>query len=232
MLVSRILQPSWKLLVDIHWRQRLTNVLQNIILNAFCLICSLIGTWLADKLGRKSIGLISTALLTVFIFLVGALTKLYGDSENTSGIYATVAMIFLFQGSYSVGLTPLTLLYPPEVMNYTIRSLGIGIYNAIGNALGLMVVWAFPFALDAIGWKTYMINGAWDALQFLFVLFYWVETKGKTLEEIDELLDDEYVNDLPTLEQVAHGAKVLDGIEVPIERQSITTKTKADGIDV
>lgn len=32
-----------------------------------------------------------------------------------------------------------------------------------------------------------MINGAWDVLEVLFVLYFWVETKGKTLEEIDEV---------------------------------------------
>ena len=46
---------------------------------------------------------------------------------------------------------------------------------------------AFPYALDAIGWKTYMINGAWDVVQVVFVIIYWVETKGKSLEEIDEI---------------------------------------------
>ena len=88
------------------------------------------------------------------------MNKVYGTSENNSGIYGTVAMLFLFQGSYSIGWTPLACLYPPEVMNYSMRSLGMGIYTAIGNAVGLFTVWAFPYALEAIGWKTYMINGA------------------------------------------------------------------------
>ena len=80
----------------------------NVILNAFCLVCAIAGTASADSLGRKSLAVISTAGLTLFVFLVGALTKIYGDSTNTSGIYGTVAAIFLFQGSYSFGYTPLT----------------------------------------------------------------------------------------------------------------------------
>lgn len=48
---------------------------------------------------------------------------------------------------------------------------------------------AFPIALEAIGWKTYMINGAWDVLQVVFIMIFWIETKGKTLEEIDEDFD-------------------------------------------
>jgi hypothetical protein len=68
-----------------------------------------------------------------------------------------------------------------------------------------MAVFAFPFALEDIGWKTYMINAAWDALEVPFVLYYWVETAGKTLEEIDELLDGVKHSDAPDLEKVIRG---------------------------
>jgi len=111
----------------------------------------------------------------------------YGTSTNTSGIYGTVAAIFLFQGSYSFGWTPLTVLYPPEVLNFPIRANGMAIYTFFANAVGLMVTFAFPYALAAIKWKTYMINGAWDIFELAFVFYFWVETKGKTLEEIDEV---------------------------------------------
>ncbi|KAJ7579697.1 MFS sugar transporter-like protein [Mycena floridula] len=174
----------------------------NIILNAFCLVCSLAGTWSADVLGRKPTGLISTSLLTIFLFMVGALTKVYGTSNNKSGIYATVASIFLFQGSYSYGWTPLLYLYPPEVLNYAIRANGMGVFTFALNGVALMAVFAFPFALAAIEWKTYMINGAWDALVPFFIWYYWVETKGRSLEEIDEQLDGVKHSDVPNLEAV------------------------------
>lgn len=34
-----------------------------------------------------------------------------------------------------------------------------------------------------------MINGAWDAVICGLIAYYWVETKGKTLEEIDEVME-------------------------------------------
>lgn len=175
----------------------------NIILNSFCLVVALIGTLFADKLGRRWLAAISTGAMIIFIFMVGGLTKAYGTSTNNSGIYGTVAAIFLFQGSYSFGWTPLTVLYPPEVLNYSLRSVGMGLYTFVVNGVGLMVTFAFPFALEKIGWKTYMINGAWDVLELAVVLLFWVETRGKTLEEIDELLDGTTHTDVPTLEVVA-----------------------------
>ena len=69
----------------------------------------------------------------------------------------------------------------------------------------LMVTMAFPYALDSIGWKTYMINGAWDVLQVVFLAIYWVETKGKTLEEIDEIFDG------PSAANAIHVKDVIEG---------------------
>ncbi|EXJ93914.1 hypothetical protein A1O1_02307 [Capronia coronata CBS 617.96] len=174
----------------------------NVILNAWCLVVALIGTWLMERVGRKTLAAISTGLLTIFIFLIGGLTKAYGDSTNQSGIYGTVAAIFLFQGAYSIGWTPMTVLYPPEVLNYSIRSMGMGIYCFLTNGVGLMVTFAFPYALDAISWKTYMINGAWDVIELVVVLVTWVETKGRTLEEIDEDLDGQRHTHAPRLQTI------------------------------
>lgn len=53
----------------------------------------------------------------------------------------------------------------------------------------LFSIFVWPFALQAIGWKTYIINGAWDIVQFLVVAYFWIETKDLTLEQIDAKID-------------------------------------------
>lgn len=80
---------------------------------------------------------------------------------------------------------------------------------------GLFVTMVFPFALDAIGWKTYIINASFDILMILFVIFYWVETKGLTLEEVDERFDGVKHSSVPDLEELKRGKVdlVIDGLE-------------------
>jgi Sugar (and other) transporter len=46
-----------------------------------------------------------------------------------------------------------------------------------------------PTALKHISWKFYMINGGWDILMLVIIVMFWVETKGKTLEEVDYVID-------------------------------------------
>jgi hypothetical protein len=69
----------------------------------------------------------------MFIFILGALSKIYGNTTYHPGNYAAVAAIFLFQGSYSIGWTPLLYLYPPEVLHYPIRASGMGIFQLFLN---------------------------------------------------------------------------------------------------
>lgn len=123
-------------------------------------------------------------------------------SADQAGIIATVAAIFLFQGAYSFGWTPLLYLYPPEVLNYPIRAKGMGIFTFVLNGASLLCVFSFPFALESIGYKTYLANGMWDVLEVAFILFYWVETSGKTLEEIDAVLDVSKHSEAPNLEDI------------------------------
>lgn len=86
----------------------------------------------------------------------------------------------------------------------------------------LLATFAFPIGLEKIGWKIYMINGVWDIIELLFVVFFWVETKGKSLEEIDELFDGvnpRDARDLAFLEKNA--GEPIDGEEV-VETQVVT----------
>lgn len=155
----------------------------NIILNSFCLIVSIVGTFLADGLGRKLLAQISTVGCMVFLFLIGALTRYHGNSTNTSAIYANVAMMFLAQGSCSFGWTPLAIMCPPQVLSYSTRSIGMAWFVTWQSAILLIPIFAFPIAIEKIGWIIYMLNGGCNFLVILVIAFFWVETKGLSLEE-------------------------------------------------
>jgi len=86
----------------------------------------------------------------------------------------------------------------------------MGVFQFFLNGIALMAVFSFPFALANIGWKTYMINGSWDALMIIFIAWYWVETKGKTLEEIDEAMTGSKRSDVPNLETIIQSKDLAD----------------------
>jgi hypothetical protein len=66
----------------------------------------------------------------VCLFIIGGLSKMYADNPvgaSQALIYGDVAVMFIFQGIYSIAWTPLLYLYPPEVMNYPIRANGLAL---------------------------------------------------------------------------------------------------------
>jgi MFS family permease len=182
----------------------------------------LVGAWFADSLGRKTLCAISLAGQIVSFYLLAGLTALYGESTEKSGIYGTISMIFLYNAAYAYGITPLTVLYPPEVLSYALRSSGMGLYTLTTKLSGLLVTMAFPYALDAIGWKTYIINASADIVMLVGVLWYWVETRGLTLEEVDKLFDGVKHSDVPDLKAVTDG-EVEIGSEVLKNQVSIVS---------
>lgn len=184
---------------------------QNIILNVFALGCALVGTYYCDKVGRRPNALIATVTLTICLYLVGVLTQFYGESTNTSAIYATVAMIFLFQGTYSFGWTPLCYTYPPEVVNYKLRPLGMAVNTFTFFGVGLVLVLCYRFAMEAMGWTAHIMNASWNLPLIAFIYFFWVETKGKTLEEIDALFEEGKHTDVPDLQLIEAGKVEIEG---------------------
>ncbi|EXL74407.1 hypothetical protein FOPG_10439 [Fusarium oxysporum f. sp. conglutinans race 2 54008] len=168
---------------------RTTQLQINIVLQSWCLACAMLGTFLMDRAGRKTLCLSACVGMTILMFVIGALTKTFSTSQDLAGIYGTVACIFLFMGAYSVGITPITQLYPPEVLSYSIRTNGMAIWAGTIAIFAIGTTLVFPIALEAISWRLYFIIGAWDVLETIFVAVFWVETKGLSLEEIDELFE-------------------------------------------
>lgn len=108
-----------------------------------------------DIIGRRPQLLTSVAGMVVTLCLIGGLIKgqrkkycpsatghmltafaVYGSSANESGIYGTIAVIFLFQAFYAFAITPLTSLYPTEVAPYKLRATAIAIFRAFDAGFG------------------------------------------------------------------------------------------------
>ncbi|KAH8734635.1 general substrate transporter [Ilyonectria robusta] len=160
---------------------------------------AILGACLVDRIGRRPLLLFSfTGCTVVWLGMTIAsseFAKSYaGIDENDKAIYtnhaaskASLAMIFIFGAIYSVGITPLQALYPVEVLSFEMRAKGMAFSNLAVNAAGLLNQFAWPVSMEKIGWKTYIVFTIWDAIQVLVVYVLIPETKGRTLEELDEI---------------------------------------------
>ncbi|EFW13201.1 conserved hypothetical protein [Coccidioides posadasii str. Silveira] len=132
---------------------------------------SILGASLVDKFGRRPLLLFSN----IGCSLAWLLDKL------RSG------MLFIFNAVYAVGFTPLQALYPVEVLSFEMRAKGMAFSSLATGAAGLLNKFAWPVSIERIAWRTYIIFAVWDAIQAIVIYSTIVETKNRTLEELDEI---------------------------------------------
>ncbi|KAI0476606.1 general substrate transporter [Xylariaceae sp. FL0804] len=166
-----------------------TQLQINVGLNCWCFAVAIAGSFMLDVVGRRAQTLVCVVGMIVTLFLIGGLIKVYGESSNQSGIYGTIAVIFLFQGFYSFAITPMTSLYPTEISQYKLRTAGIAVFRFFDSGFGLLCSFAMSYAMANLSWRFYFINGAWDVVFLAVIYLFFPETKGLKLEEVARFFD-------------------------------------------
>lgn len=137
-----------------------------------------------DRLGRRKLmygGLIGQAL---FLAVVGACQYLVGVGYTKA---APAVVVFIMAYNFTFGATWLSLawLYPSEIFSTALRAKGNSMSTA-ANWLGNFIVAEIaPVMFDSIGYWTFLIFSFLNLVYLIPVFFYFPETKGKSLEDIE-----------------------------------------------
>ncbi|KAG4033090.1 hypothetical protein MFRU_005g01070 [Monilinia fructicola] len=163
------------------------QLLINAINPIFSMIGAIYGATLLDKLGRRVMmmaglggGLLAYIMLTAFT----------AASENNPKLaYGVIVSIYLFGLIYSWGFTPLQTLYAVECLENRTRAKGSGLNYLFLNIAMVVNTYGISVGIAAIGWKLYLVYIAWICIELLLIYFFFVETAGKTLEEMKSIFD-------------------------------------------
>jgi hypothetical protein len=69
------------------------------------------------------------------------------------------------------------------------RSKGLLVWNTVTQIQTIYVTFVDSIALNAIGWKYYIVYMPLVIIQWILVKFFMVETRGYTLEEVAYAFD-------------------------------------------
>ncbi|KAL1598473.1 hypothetical protein SLS59_006757 [Nothophoma quercina] len=161
------------------------------ISGALSIVWCSIGLAILDKLGRIKPLLISAAGLAAAL-LVNAVQGQYFNPNNGAQLRSMVAMNFAFSFFY----TPLGIIswvYPAEIFPVEVRALGNAITTFVNWTVNLIFAQFSPQALSTIEFKYFYVFFVFNIIAFLCYWFFFPETKGKTLEQMDELFGDQLV---------------------------------------
>ncbi|EAT88754.1 hypothetical protein HBI56_040770 [Parastagonospora nodorum] len=163
------------------------QLLINAINPIFSMIAAVYGATLLDKLGRRKMlmgGLLGG--LIAYIFLT-AFTATATPSNNLS--YGVIVSIYLFGIFFAWGWTPLQTLYSVECLENRTRAKGSGLNFLFLNVAMVVNTYGISVGMEAIGWKLYIVYIGWICVELVTIYFFFVETAGKTLEDLKEIFE-------------------------------------------
>ncbi|GLA84296.1 hypothetical protein AtubIFM56815_008507 [Aspergillus tubingensis] len=155
----------------------------------FSFACALAFAFLPGRVGRRPLLLWSMGLIWLVFALITICTGVFVETGSQSASYATVAFIYIYNGVHNLGWTGAMMLYVVEILPYSIRAKGIALFWLVTGATGAFNTYVNPLGIDAFAWKYYFFYVGWIIVEFVVVYFFFIETKGPSLEQIALLFD-------------------------------------------
>jgi sugar porter (SP) family MFS transporter len=156
------------------------SALMSGFLQTWFFLASFIPWLLIDRVGRRSLLISMISLMAcVFIVQTGLIKQVQEKTSiaHTAGIGAT-AMLFVYEGAFTVGFQATVWVYPTEILPLRLRQKGSSISTASNWIMNFLIVKITPLAIANIGYKTYIIFAVLNSLWVPIIYFFFPETKG------------------------------------------------------
>ncbi|RDL35290.1 MFS general substrate transporter [Venustampulla echinocandica] len=147
----------------------------------------------ADSLGRRRSLLWTSIAQGCAMFVIGFYTRfkppIKGEPIPPVGYFA-LTCIFLFAGFFQFGWGPCCWIIVSEIPTARLRAMNVAIAAATQWLFNFVVAQAVPHMLVNVGkggYGTYFIFGSFCFAMFFFVWFLIPETKGLSLERMDDI---------------------------------------------
>ena len=157
------------------------SLLQTVIMGLVNVIFTVIAVLTVDKWGRKPLLIVGSAGMAIGMFAISALSF-----YNVIGI-GTLIFIIIYTASFMMSWGPICWVLIAEIFPNKIRGKAVAIAVAAQWAANYFISSTYPFMMEFSGGLTYGFYGLMSVLSLIFVWKMVPETKGKTLEEMDEL---------------------------------------------
>jgi SP family arabinose:H+ symporter-like MFS transporter len=161
-----------------------SDILFNIVITGLTnLIFTFFGMYFVDRLGRRTLMLFGSVGLAIIYFLLG-ICYYFG----VTGI-AVLSLVIIAIACYAMTLAPITWVVLSEIFPIRIRALAMAISTFALWVACFVLTDSFPLLNSTLGAHgTFWLYGIICGLGYYFIKKNLPETKGKSLEEIENEL--------------------------------------------
>jgi SP family arabinose:H+ symporter-like MFS transporter len=161
---------------------KMSGDLQAVAVGGMNLAATLLGMSVIDKLGRKTLLLIGSVGTAACLF--GVSWVFFTNSHQSYLLVFLVAYIAFFAISQGAVIW----VYISEVFPSRVRAKGQSVGSSSHWIMNAIIAYTFPQLAKSSGAYPFVFFGAMMVLQFFVVFFFYPETKGHTLEEMQHRL--------------------------------------------
>lgn len=161
------------------------SILATVGIGVINVVMTVVAIMLVDRVGRRRLLLVGVGGMVATLAVLGTVFYLPG-LEGGLGIIATISLM-LFVSFFAIGLGPVFWLLISEIYPLSVRGSAMGVVTVANWGANLLVSLTFPVLTDGVGTSaTFWLFGLCSLLGLVFVYRYVPETKGRTLEAIED----------------------------------------------
>ncbi|WP_026366351.1 D-xylose transporter XylE [Salinicoccus albus] len=157
------------------------SMLQTVIMGVVNVAFTIIAIRTVDRWGRKPLLLIGSIGMAFGMFGVALLA-----ANNVFGI-GTLIFIIIYTASFMMSWGPICWVLLSEIFPNKVRGQAMAIAVAAQWAANFLISSTYPAMIDISGGMTYGFYGLMSVLSAVFVWKMVPETKGKSLEELENV---------------------------------------------
>jgi MFS transporter, SP family, arabinose:H+ symporter len=167
-----------------------------VIVGVVNLLFTLAAFWLVDRLGRKILLLLGSLGMGASLFLLGASfivqplgeTRLFSLNLGFMNFDVTCMLFFVltYVASFAIAMGPVVWVVIAEIFPTRIRGRAMSIATVCLWISCYAVSQSFPILLKMLSGLVFFVYGFTCVIALIFFALFVPETKGKTLEEIEE----------------------------------------------
>jgi sugar porter (SP) family MFS transporter len=153
----------------------------NVIIGLVNLVGTIAALFIIDRLGRKTLLIIASGGMGISLAALGVLFRVNGSAPSP-----ILGLILCYVACFSIGMGPTVWVVMSELFPTRIRGRAMSIATISLWIACLVITLTFLSLVKAVTVSgAFWIYGAMCAFTLIFVWRFTVETKGKTLEEIE-----------------------------------------------
>jgi sugar porter (SP) family MFS transporter len=163
------------------------SILATAGVGAVNVLMTIVSVRLLDRTGRRPLlligiaGMIASLTALGFVFLLG--------SQSTALGWLAVISVMLYVGSFAISLGPIFWLLISEIYPLRVRGMAMGVATMTNWTFNLLVALTFLVLVERLGPSyTFWLYAIVSISSFLFAYYLVPETKGRTLEEIGDMI--------------------------------------------